>query len=193
MDRSHVLTPSQIELVYTNLPLVQKVRNQCLNRRDTAVDLDDALQEGYLGLCKAAATYNGSCKFSTYAAVVIRNQIISYCRSLHHKNVQILSLDTFEKGVESIDQYSVKRNLTGYNGPGIFTVSQVMKLLQKKENLFSGIARKGIRALQLKLMGYTGKEIANMFQVSPNLVGAWISRAVDKLRKDSDFLFALDM
>ena len=44
--------------------------------------------------------------------------------------------------------------------------------------------RRGVEALALKTKGYTGADVARMYHTKPNHVGAWISRAVEKLRKD---------
>ena len=57
---------------------------------------------------------------------------------------------------------------------------------------YSGTARLGIEAIELKLKGYSGKEIADMYGVKPNLVGAWISRAKQKLRKNQVFVLWME-
>ena len=36
----------------------------------------------------------------------------------------------------------------------------------------------------MKIAGYSGSDIAELYGVKPNLVGAWISRAAGKLKKD---------
>lgn len=186
MCQSILLTLSQAKLVCDNLPLVQKVKYQCVDMHDTAVNQDDIQQEGCLGLCKAAATFDGSCKFTTYATAVIRNQILSYCRSLHHSNVQMLSLDKFTDSECSsaglIDEDEISLSIS---------VTEAIRLLQERRRGLNGVAQKGVHALQLKLLGFSGREIANIYQVSPNLVGAWISRAAVKLRQDKEFLQTL--
>lgn len=48
-----------------------------------------------------------------------------------------------------------------------------------------GVARLGIEALELKVKGYSGADIAQLYQTKPNHIGAWISRAAEKLRKDA--------
>ena len=44
--------------------------------------------------------------------------------------------------------------------------------------------RLGVEALELKIAGYSGTDIAKLYGVQPNHVGAWISRAAQKLKKD---------
>ena len=55
----------------------------------------------------------------------------------------------------------------------------------KKE--YSGVAQLGIEALELKIKGYSGADIARLYHTEPNHVGAWISRAKAKLKKDAAF------
>lgn len=43
----------------------------------------------------------------------------------------------------------------------------------------------GVEALELKVKGLDGVDIARMYHTTPNNVGAWISRAAQKIRKDN--------
>lgn len=65
---------------------------------------------------------------------------------------------------------------------------ETLSLLESRKQDYSGIARLGIEALELKIKGNRIKEIAQMYGVPPSHVGAWISRSVEKLRKDQEFL-----
>ena len=67
-----------------------------------------------------------------------------------------------------------------------------IKLLQSLKEQYTGTVKKGIEALEWKTKGYSGTEIADMYGVKPNLVGAWISRAVRKLEKNSMFILWRD-
>ncbi|MFR4886450.1 MAG: helix-turn-helix domain-containing protein [Eubacterium callanderi] len=51
-----------------------------------------------------------------------------------------------------------------------------------------GVTRLGIEALALKLQGMRITDIAELYQVPPSHVGAWISRSTAKLRRDTRFL-----
>ena len=39
--------------------------------------------------------------------------------------------------------------------------------------------------MELKIKGYSGVDIARLYHTKPTHVGAWISRASEKLRKDA--------
>ena len=58
-------------------------------------------------------------------------------------------------------------------------------LLDRCKKAYSGVARLGIEALEWKINGYSSADIARLYGVKPNHVGAWISRAAKKLRKDA--------
>ena len=60
----------------------------------------------------------------------------------------------------------------------------VEQVLEYGKRMYSGVARLGVEALELKIAGYSGTDIAKLYGVQPNHVGAWISRAAQKLKKD---------
>lgn len=68
---------------------------------------------------------------------------------------------------------------------------ETLDLLAYAEKKYQGVARLGIKALKLKLKGMSVSEIASLYHVPPPHVGAWISRATQKLRKDKTFLSGL--
>ena len=61
----------------------------------------------------------------------------------------------------------------------------VNDFLEQRKASYTGCAKLGIEALELKVMdGYGVTDIAKMYQSKPNLVGAWISKATQKIRED---------
>lgn len=81
----------------------------------------------------------------------------------------------------------------------IYTVEDIAKILgigrTSAYNLvkgeYRGVALLGIEALALKMKGFSGGEIALLYGVQPNVVGAWISRAAEKLRSNQRFMARL--
>jgi len=57
--------------------------------------------------------------------------------------------------------------------------------LEHGRRTYNGVARLGIEAMELKIKGYSGTDIAKLYGVAPKHVGAWISRATAKLKKDA--------
>ena len=56
-------------------------------------------------------------------------------------------------------------------------------MLEYGKRTYNGVARLGVEALELKIAGYSGTDIAELYGVKPNHVGAWIARAAQKLKK----------
>lgn len=67
---------------------------------------------------------------------------------------------------------------------------KVLELLRSRADAYSGVARLGIEALELKVKGMSVTEIAKLYDVPPSHVGAWISRSAQKLRGDEKLLAA---
>ena len=57
-------------------------------------------------------------------------------------------------------------------------------LLADCKRRYTGVARLGVEALEWKVKGLTGADIARLYSAKPNEVGAWISRAAQKMRRD---------
>ena len=71
------------------------------------------------------------------------------------------------------------------------SLMETLSLLEASKQDYDGVARLGIEALALKLQGMRVTDIAELYQVPPSHVGAWISRSVAKLRSDPRFLASL--
>ncbi len=183
------LTSSQQALVEENLQLVHWTlrRSVDVNENVCGMGYDDLFQEGCEALCYAAVSYDAHAgtQFSTYAGTVIRNHLLDHCRALQAKrrNALVISLDDCEENGQT------RERLISYDD----TDWQMDKLcltqlLEYGRRTYSGTARLGIEAMELKISGYTGADIARLYGVKPNLVGAWISRAAEKLRKDATLI-----
>lgn len=74
-----------------------------------------------------------------------------------------------------------RRGETDWDGENSLFVEQV---LEYGKRTYSGVARLGVEALEWKVKGLSGADIAQLYGAKPNQVGAWISRATQKIRKD---------
>jgi len=72
------------EIILENLPLVKKVASKIYYKLpDCDIEFDDLVNTGIIGLIKAIDKYNeGKAKFSTYAYIKIRGEILDYLRNL---------------------------------------------------------------------------------------------------------------
>lgn len=187
MRYDFTLTLEQQVLVEQNLSLVDKTiaRYIHINENVCGLGYEDLCQEGRVALCRAAATYDGiSAQFSTYATTLIRNHLLDCCKavSAQLKNLPVLPLDvgtSEENRPPGAPEPSVEDGMDT-----LIDHLDADALLSDCKRRYSGVARLGIEALELKIMGYSGADIARLYHTKPNCVGAWISRAAQKIRKD---------
>lgn len=185
------LTPKQQLLVEQHLSVVHWVIIDHIHVNEGIYGLgyDDLYQEGCIYLCRAAVSYHDSQSiFSTYARSVVRNGLISYCRSTSRNQRHFSRLEVGERGELLADgellQYGSFSN-------GDSSMAETLALLETTKNEYQGIARLGIEALALQIQGYRITDIAAVYQVPSSHVGAWISRSKKKLRNNQRFIAEL--
>ncbi|MEY8420585.1 sigma-70 family RNA polymerase sigma factor [Oscillospiraceae bacterium 44-5] len=187
MKYDFILTSEQQSLAEQHLSLVDKVIFRCIHVNETVCGLgrEDLRQEGCLALCRAAATYDGvSAQFSTYAATLIRNHLLDCCKAAgaRLKHLPAVSLDAGppeEDRPPGFPEPSVEDGIDA-----LIDRLDADALLSDCKRRYSGVARLGIEALELKIKGYSGADIARLYDAKPNHVGAWIARAAQKIRNE---------
>lgn len=191
MKKKIRLTTEQKNLVEANLSIVYWIIRQdiSVNEAVYGFEYDDLYQEGCLLLCHAAITYDAErTKFSTYAKKVVRNGLLSYCRKMYAEQKYFMQLSSDENG-ELLNRYPARHQ------PDTFALRagtmETLELLTSATKDFSGVSKLGTEALALKAQGYTTSEIAALCHAPPSHVGAWISRAAQKLRNSPSFLSGL--
>jgi len=170
------LTAEQQRLVEDNLGLVVTVLNDCVadHHNHGYLTNDDFIQLGRIGLCKAASTYNpnGAAQFSTYAYILIRNEI--------YRELEKSSIRMKRATIVDPDDAIFKHSSTGQVAD-----SDLVERLSVLAATSSETVSKGIRALQLQVQGFSCQEIGLQFGGAPaNHVSAWIARAKKSLRQD---------
>ena len=171
------LTEEKKRIVEENKGLVRKVLKDKIHPGSASAywDYDDLYQIGCIGLCKAAATDNGSCHFSTYAHRLIWNEI---CDALIHgtrvSRKEILCdptvFDVSEHAIKCLNKIELNRSLKDIYGSATRSV------------------RTGIDALRLMADGYSSAEIGSRMQLPPNSVRAMASRARSMLKTKPELI-----
>lgn len=188
MKFDFVLSHEQQILAEFNLLLIDKVISRYIHTDEGICGLgrDDLYQEGAAALCKAAATYDGtSAQFSTYATTVIRNHLLNHCKTVNagQRNLSAVSLD--DCGSDDSRSPPCPEPSTPDGVDELIGRLDTADLLADCKRRYTGVARLGVEALELKVKGLSGADIARLYHTTPNNVGAWISRAAQKIRKDA--------
>lgn len=175
------LTMKQKKLVEEHLNIVPYIINKYIkNNEDVDMNYEDLIQEGNLALCKAAIKYNKSVKFNTYAEIVVKHELLCYCKKVNRKikTVDMPNGNDIEEFLVSDDE----------EVPQILFNDENLKSIRNVKKEYSGVVLKGIEAIELKMQGLAGVDIAAMYDVKPNHVSAWIAKAKRQLLINENFL-----
>ena len=195
-------TKSKKDLILEHLPLVKKVASRIYRRIPEGVlDFDELVNTGVIGLIKAIERYDSNrAKFSTYAYIKIRGEILDYLRKL-----DFLSRSTREKlknnGISDMKEeivafLSIEEKLFGNSER--YTLKDILAsdkpdpedLLLKKEakeilaSAISKLSEKEQLVLQLIFVEELDlKSISEILGVSVSRVSQIKSGAIKKLKK----------
>ena len=117
----------------------------------------------------------------------MKNGLLSYCRKSVVRAAH-QSLIIGEQGELAADGEQVDQPDDHFDSH--LSRLETLDLLEASKQNYQR-ARLGIEALALKVQGMRITDIAALYQVPPSHVGAWISRSLEKLRNDPDFLTCL--
>jgi len=174
------------KMIEDNMGLVGKViKDNVRNIHSIGIyTYEDLFQIGCVGLCIAADTYraNGKGSFSTYAYVLIRNEMF---KALKHATIQRRRETYIEMDkLDAIAMETPVNRLPGEMGCALDTAKART----------TGITAKGIEAIRLLTQGYTHREIGErMGGVSANNVSAWVAKARKYMRSDESVKGLRDM
>lgn len=184
------LNPKQQTLVENNLSVVKLAIHKSIIVNDNlyGFEYDDLYQEGCIWLCKAAVSFDEGrdIKFATYAEKVVTNGLRTYCRLMCGKQKHHILLPAHNETDE--DGFSIEQLPAEDMLDALFEEQDIFLLLQNCKQQYTGTVKLGIEAIEWKVKGFSGAEIAKMYGVKPNLVGAWISRAAQRLKQNRTFM-----
>lgn len=189
MKKLQTLNIEQQKLVEDHLTVIHWAIHHFIKVNESIFGFEyaDLYGEGCIWLCKAAITYDSSRgDFAAYAQTVVKNGLLSYSRIMCRKqNRQRLLLDPdCPDGSESYIDLLVSED----HWEEIISEVDTKSFFLSVKPRYGGITLRGIEAMELKTEGYSGKEIAALYGVEQNHVGAWIARAALKLRSDEQAL-----
>lgn len=184
------MTSNQQRLIEEHIHIVKSAIHKSIivNENIYGFEYDDLFQEGCIWLCKAAITYdvNREVKFATYAEKVVTNGLRTYCRLMCNKQKHQVLISQISDDDEigfSMEQLPAPDSLEQ-----IYEEQDIFLLLENCKKQYKGTILLGIEAIEWKVRGFSGAEIAKIYDVKPNLVGAWIFRAATRLKQNKVFM-----
>ena len=155
-------------------------------------EFNEFFQTACLYVCNRVHKYDEKVKFSTFVNSILENAFIDRLRSMIGKRINTVSLDECFGDCEgegvSLAEFLKTDNCTENNALAAISEESLKKyILRVKNKCTSKTTVRGFDALELKMQGYSGREISKIFNAPDNSVRMWISRAKKMLVNDADF------
>lgn len=171
------------ELVEHGIYFVIKIVNEKFY--NTKYDMEDLIQEGTIGLIKAANTYDlaKNVKFMTYAKVCIVNEILMYLRKMK-KFKEICELDEYSK--ELAKDGIIKKELIPYPNDDYLDFENKVVREYIKNTVYNLESRE--KELVIKYFGfldrcYSQQELAEEYNLSQSYISRVILKSLEKIKK----------
>lgn len=145
------------DLVCDNIRLVYYIFGKLSQTEVSTLHKDDIISSGMLGLVKAANTFDTErgTKFSTYAALCIRNEMLMYMRKARRYFDQEISLESPVTVDESGAILTIADTLEANENPQDECLASLIY-----EEFIKKLTTLDQRVLGLRIEGYTQKEIS---------------------------------
>lgn len=145
-------------LVCNNIRLVYFIFGRLKKEMFAPAEKEDILSSGVLGLVKAANTYDEKrgVKFSTYAAMCIRNEIFMYLRKTNRYYTKEVSLEEPVSVDDNGATLTIADTLEANENPQDECLAGIAI-----EEFMRGLPSKDKQILRMRASGYKQKEIAS--------------------------------
>lgn len=183
------LNDAQRALVEEHLDIIKWAIEDHVIVRENIPGLEfyDLFQEGCILLMKASQSYSSTKgAFQSFARVVVRNGLRSYCKAVCAKDKNRIypgSSSDEDEGYPDVFMGVAALDDTGREVEDGEFIAMLESFLPE----YSGVTKKGIEAIILKVKGYAGVDIAARYGTDQYNVAAWISRAKKKLSSNERF------
>lgn len=199
MDYKHINDYEQLYLIKENddnakelmfdkyKPIVISIASKYHSRLLTlGVDIDDLIQEGYIGLSNAFKSFKESSNacFYTFSVICIERQVRAYCKKqFSNKNRIINSAYSIDELKPEDGDYSyiyIKEDENSIANPDIY-VSNLYNYI-KCINFKNTLPIKESMIFELRFNGFKYREIAMLLNISCNNVDNSIHRIKEKFK-----------
>lgn len=188
------MTNKEKMLIEDNIKSIEIRTRQLVRKYGVPLyEYEEYFQVACLVICNKIHKYDETKSFSTFVNAVLENAFIDMHRADKNSKFDFVSLD--ECCVD--DDSGSKASLADFLATEDNTENEVLaritndiikKCIKKaKEKCTSQTTVRGFDALELKFEGYSGAEIARMFNVPSNSLRSWMSRAKKLLIAEREF------
>lgn len=170
-------------LVCDNINLVHYFAQKIKLEESGFYDYEDIFQIGSIGLVKAAKTFNGSVKFSTYASRCISNEIYMFLRKKRHftsmksLNEVMYNGDGDNEDITLLDIIPDRRDV-------YLEVEKVNEVELLYNVLLNNFSYNKILLILKMSASKRQKDIAKEFNISQSYVSRLFNKLINELKKD---------
>ncbi|MBE6149900.1 MAG: sigma-70 family RNA polymerase sigma factor [Firmicutes bacterium] len=183
LDQIHSCSEDANEiLLYKYRPLIVSIAKKYIKYSHGGVDLNDLIQEGLLGLNDAINSFRDekNANFGTYAKICVQRKIANLIKSTMSYKNKILNdyipIDNDED--EPIDYFLADNSKNPINMVEDYDFQN--RLLDNLNEKLSDIEKE---VFELKLSGFSYKEIANLLEKDSKSIDNCIQRIKTKFKK----------
>ena len=165
-------------------PIIVSIAKKYLTYSNNRFDLDDLVQEGYIGLNRAISSFNEkeNVLFYTFSVVCIERQIKSYYRQFKTlKNYHFYNSCSLDMEIEDMTLSDIVEDKSILNSPTLFLDNSYLE--EEIINFKHSLDFRTSLVFELRYNGFKYREIATLLDISIGIVDASIHNCKEKLKK----------
>lgn len=165
-------------------PIIVSIAQKYLTYSNNRFDLDDLIQEGYIGLNRAISSFDDkeNVLFYTFSIVCIERQIKSYYRQFKTlKNYHFYNSYSLDMEIEDMTLSDIVEDKSILNSPTLFLDNSCLE--EELINFKHSLDFRTSLVFELRYNGFKYREIADLLDISIGIVDSSIHNCKERLKK----------
>lgn len=165
-------------------PIIVSIAKKYLTYSNNRFDLDDLIQEGYIGLNRAISSFNDkeNVLFYTFSIVCIERQIKSYYRQYKTlKNYHFYNSYSLDMEIDDMTLSDIVEDKSILNSPTLFLDNSCLE--EELINFKHSLDFRTSLVFELRYNGFKYREIADLLDISIGIVDSSIHNCKERLKK----------
>ena len=165
-------------------PIIVSIAKNYLTYSYIRFDLDDLIQEGYIGLNRAISSFDDkeNVLFYTFSIVCIERQIKSYYRQFKTlKNYHFYNSYSLDMEIDDMTLSDIVEDKSILNSPTLFLDNSCLE--EELINFKHSLDFRTSLVFELRYNGFKYREIADLLDISIGIVDSSIHNCKERLKK----------
>lgn len=165
-------------------PIIVSIAKKYLAYSNNRFDLDDLIQEGYIGLNRAISSFDDkeNVLFYTFSIVCIERQIKSYYRQFRTlKNYHFYNSYSLDMEIDDMTLSDIVEDKSILNSPTLFLDNSCLE--EELINFKHSLDFRTSLVFELRYNGFKYREIADLLDISIGIVDSSIHNCKERLKK----------